>query len=128
MGFHFPRTTEAKALRPGRSWTVDGVESFNPAMDMLGIAWFDQNQGDDPAGLLLGRFERRAPGSSANASSPSTTSTQSNSGLSRTERTSLTSRSKSKSNLRTSSYLVSIYGGRTPRFEKLSRSCTARNQ
>lgn len=60
MGFHFPRTTDAKELRPGRSWTVAGLESFNPAMDLLGIAWFDQKQGDDPAGLLLGRFERRA--------------------------------------------------------------------
>jgi len=59
-GFHFHRTGEAEQLNPGRSWTFGDNEFFNPAMDLLGIAWFEQQQGAGPEGLLLGRFERRA--------------------------------------------------------------------
>jgi hypothetical protein len=59
-GFHFARTDEPAGLTAGRSWTVGDVELFSPAIDLLGMSWFDEKPGADPSGLLLGRFERCA--------------------------------------------------------------------
>ena len=60
IAFHFPRTDERAPRRAGPSWTVGDVQLFSPAIDLLGLSWFDEKSGDDPSGLLLGRFERRA--------------------------------------------------------------------
>jgi hypothetical protein len=59
-GFHFQRTDESAHLEAGKSWTVGEAELFSPAIDLLGMSWFDEKNGDPPSGLLLGRFERRA--------------------------------------------------------------------
>jgi hypothetical protein len=60
VGFHFPRTDEAAGVLAGNSWTIEDVQLFFPAIDALGISWFEEKNGSPPSGLLLGRFERRA--------------------------------------------------------------------
>lgn len=60
IGFHFPRTDEPADLEAGESWTVGEAELYSPAIDLLGMSWFDEKNGDPPSGLLLGRLERRA--------------------------------------------------------------------
>jgi hypothetical protein len=60
VGFHFPRKDEACGVEPGRSWTIKGTQFFSPAIDLLGMSWFEEKKGQPPSGLLLGRFERRA--------------------------------------------------------------------
>jgi hypothetical protein len=59
-GFHFPRTDEPAGLEAARWWTVDGMEIPMAAVELLGFSWFPEKTGKPPAGLLLGRFERRA--------------------------------------------------------------------
>jgi len=60
VGFHFPRTDEPSTVSAGKSWIVGDVELFFPAVDALGMSWFEDKNGPPPSGLLLGRFERQA--------------------------------------------------------------------
>lgn len=39
---------------------MDDTTYFSPALDLLGMGWFENQNDDRPAGLLVGRFERRA--------------------------------------------------------------------
>jgi hypothetical protein len=59
-GFHFPPAEDFVAPDPAPSWNLEGQIHFNPAVDLLGMSWFEEKRGDAPKGLLLGRFERRA--------------------------------------------------------------------
>jgi len=57
-GFHFPSGGESHDLELGQSWTLDEAESFNPAVNFLGMRWFENEE--PPSGFFFGRFERRA--------------------------------------------------------------------
>lgn len=60
VGFHFRRTDEPASIPAGEKWTIEGIDLFFPAVDALGMSWFEEKNGPPPSGLLLGRFERRA--------------------------------------------------------------------
>ncbi len=60
IGFHFPRGEDKDEPKPGAKWTIGATELFSPAIDVLGMSWFEEKKGSPPTGLLLGRFERRA--------------------------------------------------------------------
>lgn len=59
-GFHFMRTDRPAGVEAATLWTVGGVEISMPAIDLLGLSWFPDKNGEPPSGLLLGRFDRRA--------------------------------------------------------------------
>lgn len=59
-GFHFRLAEDIEAPEPAPSWTLEGETHFSPAIDLLGMSWFEEKKGETPGGLLLGRFERRA--------------------------------------------------------------------
>jgi hypothetical protein len=59
-GFHFKRTDTPAGVEAETWWTVGDVELAMPALDLLGFSWFPEKNGAPPAGLLLGRFDRRA--------------------------------------------------------------------
>jgi hypothetical protein len=59
-GYHFKRTDEPAQISPGNQWVVNGKTHFSPALDLLGMSWFEHGTSPAPSGLLVGRFERRA--------------------------------------------------------------------
>jgi hypothetical protein len=60
VGFHFPSAGERPDLAPANHWTIGDTQLFGPALDLLGMSWFEDKKGSAPSGLMLGRFERRA--------------------------------------------------------------------
>jgi hypothetical protein len=59
-GFHFKQAAAVPGIEPGKSWTIGDIQLFSPAVDILGMSWFEDKNGAPPAGLVVGRFERRA--------------------------------------------------------------------
>jgi hypothetical protein len=45
---------------PIERWEIAGTSHFSPALDLLGIGWFENRTSAQPNGLLFGRFERVA--------------------------------------------------------------------
>jgi hypothetical protein len=59
-GFHFLCTDTVGVPDPLDRWEVNGQSHFSPSLDLLGMSWFENQTGDRPSGLLVGRFERTA--------------------------------------------------------------------
>jgi len=59
-GFHFPSEAQHADLTPPDNWVIGDEQIVATAIDLLGMSWFENKQGEDPSGLLFGRFERRA--------------------------------------------------------------------
>ncbi|HEX5592560.1 MAG TPA: hypothetical protein VFX35_04345, partial [Solirubrobacterales bacterium] len=60
VGFHFPRAGGEIQAVPGNAWDIEGTKMFSPAIDTLGMSWFEEKKGPPPSGLLIGKFEPRA--------------------------------------------------------------------
>jgi hypothetical protein len=59
-GFHFRSEDPIGVPDPANRWEANGKSHFSPALDLLGMTWFDNQNGERPAGLLVGSFERNA--------------------------------------------------------------------
>lgn len=60
VGFHFPRAGVEIHAVPGDAWEIEGTKVFSPAIDTLGMSWFEEKKGPPPSGLVIGKFEPRA--------------------------------------------------------------------
>lgn len=60
-GFHFPLSETPESRLPlAEPWDLNGISVYMPAVSLLALSWFEGMNGEEPSGLLVGRFERRA--------------------------------------------------------------------